>query len=157
MNPTFIRQSTAYSPIGFLTFVNGSKARSPHCTPQLYQPRLDHRRISLKSWCVLTPSPSFLINFRPFQKSPKMGNWPAVLNRAKESLDSILLEGGRPAPIDSSQDPMQRLFSSIVQYTKRNKGHKWLSNFEVAAMHLGVHLNVYLSIMGLNLTENLAI
>jgi hypothetical protein len=77
-----------------------------------------------------------------------MKNWPAVLNRAKESLDSILLEVGKSPSVDSSQDPMQRLFASIIEFTKRNKGHKWLSNFEAAAMHISVHLKVCLLIMG---------
>jgi hypothetical protein len=73
-----------------------------------------------------------------------MKNWPALLRRAKESLDSILLEGSKSPPVDLSQDPTQRLFSSIVEFKNRNKGHKWLSNFEAAAMLLSVHLKACL-------------
>lgn len=86
-----------------------------------------------------------------------MKNFLTVISRAKESLDSILLEGSKPPSADLSQDPTQRLFTSIIEFTKINKGQKWLSNFEVAAMHLSVHLKVCLSITGLNSTKKLAI
>ena len=76
-----------------------------------------------------------------------MKDWPTLLNRAKESLDSILLESSKSPSVDLSPDPTQRLFRSIVEFKNRNKGHKWLSNFEAAAMHLSVHLKARLSII----------
>jgi hypothetical protein len=75
-----------------------------------------------------------------------MKDWPALLSRAKESLDSILSESSKSPPV-VSEDPTQRLFNSIVEFKKKNKGHKWLSNFEVAAMNLSVHLKASLSII----------
>lgn len=78
-----------------------------------------------------------------------MKNWPALLSQAKESLNSILLEDSKSPSADILQDPTQRLFSSVVDFKNRNKGHKWLSNFEAAAMLLSVHLKACLSIIGL--------
>ena len=56
---------------------------------------------------------------------------------AKESLDSVLSEGSKPA---TSKSVQERLLNSIVNLLKQNKGHKWLSNFEAAAIHLSIHI-----------------
>lgn len=66
-----------------------------------------------------------------------MGDWLGVLMRAKESLDSVLSEGSKLA---TSKSVQERLLNSIVDLSKQNMGHKWLSNFEAAAMHLSVHM-----------------
>jgi hypothetical protein len=75
-----------------------------------------------------------------------MQNWPDVLTRAKGSLQSILSVDSNLPVYDPSVDPTQRLLNSIIQTKKQNKGQKWLSNFEIAAMHLSVHLKARLLI-----------
>ena len=71
-----------------------------------------------------------------------MEDWIGVLGRARESLESILSEESKPETSNTSQDRTECLLDSIVAFTKLKKGHKWLSNFEVAAMHLNVHMQV---------------
>ena len=78
-----------------------------------------------------------------------MQNWPSVLMQAKVSLQSISSADNDLPTFDPSPDPTQRLLNSIIRFTKQNKGQKWLSNFEVAAMHLSVHLKACLSILSL--------
>jgi hypothetical protein len=73
-----------------------------------------------------------------------MEDWLGVLKRARGSLDNVLSEQSKSTASESSQDRIQRLFNSIIGFAKQNKGHKWLSNFEVAAMHLSVHMKVFL-------------
>jgi hypothetical protein len=73
-----------------------------------------------------------------------MQNWPNVLTKAKNSLQTILSADSNSSAFDPSSDSTQRLLNSIVGLAKQNKGEKWLSNFEVAAMHLSVHLKARL-------------
>jgi hypothetical protein len=85
------------------------------------------------------------------QKAPKMQHWPSVLERAKESLETIL--DRHPPALDQQQDHTQRLLDSLVDCAKQYKGQKWLSNFDVAAMQLSIHLKARLVIMYSNSTK----
>jgi hypothetical protein len=67
-----------------------------------------------------------------------MENWVGVVKRAKESLQSVLSEDHA----SSTGHSVQRLLDSIIRMSNENKAHKWLSNFEVAAIHLSVHMKV---------------
>jgi hypothetical protein len=68
-----------------------------------------------------------------------MQDWPNVLLQAKVSLQNILVPDNESPASNPSKDPTQHLLTSIVRHSTQNKGQKWLSNFEVAAMHLSVH------------------
>ena len=68
----------------------------------------------------------------------------AVIKGDNRSLDSILsAESAAPERPEPPRDPRQRLLRSTTRFVKQNKGHKWISNFEVAAMHLHVNKKVY--------------
>jgi hypothetical protein len=76
-----------------------------------------------------------------------MQNWPNMLTQAKVSLESVLASNSDVPTFNPSQDPTQDLLNSIIRFTTQNKGQKWLSNFEVAAMNLSVHQKVCLSLL----------
>jgi hypothetical protein len=86
-----------------------------------------------------------------------MQDWPAIIMQANKSLESIEEKSANSPAIDPSSDPTQRLFNSILSLATQNKGHKWLSNFEVAAMHLSVHLKARLRATHLKSTKYVAI
>jgi hypothetical protein len=73
------------------------------------------------------------------QTAAKMSNWLRVLTRAKECLEGILYEDSKPA---ASEDRAQSFINNIIGLSKLTKGHKLLSNIEVAAMHLQVYMQV---------------
>ena len=83
-----------------------------------------------------------------------MSDWLSVLSRAKECLDGVICEDSKPAASGSAQNFAQGFFNNIVGLSKRTKGHKLISNFEVAAMHLNVHMQVsFLLSIRLNSTD----
>jgi hypothetical protein len=71
-----------------------------------------------------------------------MTNWLSVLSRAKECLDGVICEESKPAAPESAQNRAQNFLNNIIGLSKLTKGHKLISNFEVAAMHLNIHMQV---------------
>jgi hypothetical protein len=72
---------------------------------------------------------------------PKMSNWVQVVSEACRLVRTHAdVEVPRPEP--SEQDPIRYLFSSLVNMGKNDRTNKIISNVEVAAMQLGIHLQV---------------
>lgn len=86
-----------------------------------------------------------------------MHDWPAVIMQAKTSMHKIEEKSSNLPTFDPSSDPTERLLNSILSLATQNKGHKWITNFTAAAMHLGVHLKARLHVIHLNSTEYVVI
>lgn len=78
-----------------------------------------------------------------WQKIPKMKDWPRVVQEAAKGVQLVTADD-LTCPSQDSCSQEQYLFNSVVQLQSQTKGLKCITNFAVAAMHLGIIMKVIL-------------
>jgi hypothetical protein len=72
-----------------------------------------------------------------------MNNWPKVIKIATKGLALAEIDKVAP-PLEASLSHDQYLFNCVLQMQTQSKGLKIVSNFAMAALHMGTILKVRL-------------
>ena len=71
-----------------------------------------------------------------------MQDWPSVITGKRALLQALESRADEPSFTEESDDITRKLFRSICAINRSSKMGKVLTNFEVAAMQMSVHIQV---------------